>query len=175
MAEGKEIVIRIINEGGSIDGNDTEQKKVDVTGEKDKKSSDAVETAFMTSVIKKAYNQAKGIVIGEAKYQISKYFQLTDNYLGEQDLNVALNVIGKVWEVGLSIYAGIKIGKKYGPAGAIAATAIAVGATVVNTAMQVAHNYEQERIQLNQMNAQLEFNRQRAGYALTAGSIGENR
>jgi hypothetical protein len=37
------------------------------------------------------------------------------------------------------------------------------------------HNYQQELIKINQMDAQLSFNRQRAGYSLTAGSIGENR
>ena len=103
---------------------------------------------------------------------------MNDNYLGQQNVDVALNVINKVWETGLSIYSGAKLGMSLsgGSAyGAIAGAIIAAGVSTLQTVQQISHNYEQEQIKINQMNASLKFNRQRAGYSLTAGSIGENR
>ena len=169
MAEGKEIVIRIINEQG------TDKKKADVTGENQEKSTDALSTAAMTTLLQKAARQVKGMVINEAKYQINKYFQLTDDYLGQQNLNIALNVVNKVWNTGLSVFAGAKVGASAGPIGAVAGAVLMASVSTIGTLQQISHNYEQERIKLNQMNVNLSFNRQRAGYSLTAGSIGENR
>lgn len=132
-------------------------------------------TAVMALLLKKAVNQVKSISINEAIYQLHKYFQLTDDYLGRQNMDIALNIINKVWDVGVSIYAGAKIGSKAGWAGAVFGAALAAGVSGVQIAQQISHNYEQERIRINQMDMQLSFNRQRAGYSLTAGSIGENR
>jgi len=134
-----------------------------------------LETAVLGALLHKTASQVKNMAINEAKYQINKYFMLTNDYLGQQSMNIALNVINKALDFGTTIYFGAKMGAKAGPAGAIAGVVLAAGVSIISTVQQISHNYEQERIKLNQMDAQLQFNRQRAGYSLTAGSIGENR
>lgn len=171
MAEGKEIVIRIVK-----DAKEETAKKTDSTGDKSKKPTDDAEDNFLGVLIYRAAKQLKGTIISEIKYQQNKYYSLQDDYLGQQNMEIALNVVEKVWSVGLNIYTGAKLGYKLGSGyGAVAGAVIAAGVSTVQTYQQVAHNYEQERIKLNQMQAQLDFTRQRAGYSLTAGSIGENR
>lgn len=167
MAEGKEIVIKIVGEEA------TENKKIDPTGEKVKKTSekstdDIFDTATMSYVKAKIANTLKGVVISEAKYQLNKYYTLTDDYLGQQNMNIALNVGSKLLGTAIAVKAGASVA---GIPGAIAA----LFASGITTGFQIAHNYEQERIKVAKMNAELQFNRQRAGYSLTAGSIGENR
>lgn len=138
-------------------------------------SANILETAVMSTLLKKAASQAKGIIIDEALYQQQKYYKLNDDYLGQQNMSIALNVINKVWDTGVSIVAGAKIGAAAGPVGAVIGATIAALTSGINLGRQIYHNYEQENINLARMNSQLRFNRERAGYSLTAGSRGENR
>ena len=176
MAEGKEIVIRIINQNGGNNGNGP-SNTTDVTGQNQEKASDDYfETSAMISLISRGVSQISNIVIGEAKYEINRYFQLTDDYFGQQDMNIALNVLNKVVDVGSSIYTGATLGYSVGgPIGAVIGGVVGAGISAISTIMDVERNYNKQIIALNKMDAQLQFNRQRAGYSLTAGSIGENR
>jgi len=172
MANNGEIVIRF------EDGTDSKVKKVDPTGEKKKQEggSDIFDTALTLWAMKRAANLIKDIGVGEVKYQLSKYYKLNDNYIAQQNMDIALNIASKVISTGIGIFAGAKAGLKVGgPAGAVIGASVAVVGATVKTGMDIIHNFEQENIRLRQMNAQLQFNRQRAGYSLTAGSVGENR
>ena len=176
MAEGKEIVIRIINQNSGNNGNGS-SNTTDVTGQNQEKASDDYfETSAMVSLISRGVSQLKNIVVGEAKYEINRYFQLNDDYFGQQNMNIALNVMNKVVDVGSSIYTGAQLGYSVGGvAGAVVGAIVGAGVSAVSTLMEVDRNYNRQTITLNKMDAQLQFNRQRAGYSLTAGSIGENR
>ncbi len=167
MAEGKEIVIRIVNEEEKT----TQQKSVDtVKGSNSvKKSTDDVfKSTTVAFLYRRTTEFAKNTIINEVKYQQGKYYRLADDYLGEQNMNIALNVISKVVSVATAAKVGLAVA---GPVGAVAVVAM----SAIGLGIQTAHNKEQEDIKLKQMNNQLQFNRQRAGYSLTAGSIGENR
>lgn len=159
-----------------VEGNKKVPGPESIADKDQNKDDDQLETAVLATLIGRAARQLKGTVISELKYQQNKYYNMQDDYLGKQNMDIALNVLEKVWSVGINIYAGAKLGLKLGGGyGAAAGAIIAAGVSTVQTYQQVAHNYEQERIRLNQMQAQLDFTRQRAGYSLTAGSIGENR
>lgn len=171
MANNGVITIKFVDGNKKVPGPEPINDKMDKT----EGSTSELETAVMAALIKRAADQIKGMVINEAKYQINMHYNLTDDYLGQQRLNIALNVVEKVASIGLSIYTGAKLGAKAGPWGAVAGGLIAGTLSIASLGQQINHNYEQERIRLNQMDANLSFNRQRAGYSLTAGSIGENR
>lgn len=175
MANNGVITIKLIEDDTKSPG----PKKIDPskpTKEAEKATAiDAVNTAVLSNMIKRTAKQFLNMTIGETKYQLNKYFNLTDNYLAKQDLNIALNIINKVWDTGASIYAGIKVGSAAGPAGSVVGAILAASVSLVSTVQQINHNYEQQQINLNKMDVQLQFNRQRAGYSLTAGSVGENR
>lgn len=134
-----------------------------------------METAVMSILLTSAAKQIKSITVDEVMYQLHKYYELSDNYLGRQNMDISLDIINKAWNIGTSMVFGAKLGSKAGWAGAIVGAAIAGGISAIQLSQQVSHNYEQQNIRLTQMDAQLSFNRQRAGYSLTAGSIGENR
>ena len=166
MANNGEIVIRI--EEGSV-----EPKPLEPEEQKKKDSAGLLETAALVYCLKRAAESAKAITIEEVKYQINRHFRLTDDYISQQNLNIALGVVSKTKNAALGALGTFKAlgGGGAGILGAITAAGIAV----VQTGVQIVHNYEEEKLRLNKMNAELSFNRQRAGYSLTAGSVGENR
>ena len=174
MPETGTIVIKFVEGSKKVPGPKPITDKIDESGSKD---DSVLETAILSALLKRTARQIKGLVLNEAKYQIDLHFKLTDNYLGAQNLNIALGVVNKVASFGLSIYSGAKLGFSAGggAAGAVVGAVFAAGVSGLSLVQQISHNYEQEYIRINQMNANLQFNRQRAGYSLTSGSIGENR
>ena len=120
-----------------------------------------------TALLHEAYNYAKQEVVQIASYEVNKYFNLRDDYVGQRNLTIAKNVISKAVGMGTAIAGGFVLG---GAAGG----AIALIGTTASLGIEIAQNYDQENIKLRQMNAQLEYSRMRAGYSLTSESIGEN-
>lgn len=123
-----------------------------------------INSSLVVSTAKKLGN----ILLGEAIYEINKNFRLTDNVEGKRDFNIATGMLKRTSKIATMIYAGAISG---GPAGAIAGAV--VGFT--NEAVNIYQGYDQQNIQLRQLDAQLQYSRLRAGYSLTSGSIGENR
>lgn len=169
MAEIREVVIK-------IQGESSEKNRTPQDSNPNEKTQETDGLGKATSVIlNQAFNQLKNEFISEVNYEINKHFNLTDDYIGQRNVNVAKNVISRVASIGTSIYAGAKLGLGGGPVG------IAIGAVtalVISTAqlgVDIYQNYDQANINLRQQNAQLEFTRQRAGYSLTSGSIGDNK
>ena len=119
-------------------------------------------------VINQAYSKMKSLVINNVDYAINRHFNLTDDYIGQRTYNIAKSIIGKGKDFATSIAAGFAVG---GPVGA----AVSAAFSVVSTGIEVWKNYDQQNIMLKQMDTQLEYSRQRAGFSLTSGSIGENK
>ena len=168
MANNGEIIIKFEGEIDSV-------KKVDPTEEKKKKDS-LLETTLSVIVMKKALNMVKKISVDEVKYQLNRYYMFTDNYLGQQDTQFALQSIGEVTSFGLSMGVAIKAGLKYGGAsGAVALASLVAVGEGLSKFIENNRKINEEKLNLRKMDTELEFNRQRAGFSLTAGSIGENR
>ena len=159
------IVIKIVQ-----DAKPGDTPQIDVTGknevEKTKRSD--LETAAITTVIQRAWSSLKEMAASQIKFQVNRYFNITDNYLGQQSLNICLNVANKVKNVGESIIGGAIVA---GAPGAIIMTAVEAG----KLGLEIYQNYSEQNLQLRKMDAQLDYNRQRAGYSLTVGTQGENR
>lgn len=114
------------------------------------------------------FEYMKNELVNIAQYEINKHYTLADDYKGRQSLGVALNITKKAISVGTSIYKGFQWG---GPLGA-AVVAVEQGITL---SIQIAQNYETQRIELQNMEFKLSFSRERAGYSLTDGSVGRNK
>lgn len=165
-----EIIIRIVEQGGygGVDKanaqtvNNKPSNKVNV-----KKDGD-VKTALKTQLILSALGQASAMAKSELNYQLNKYFKQTDNYLGQQQKDIALHIVSKVKRSATTIIGGAIAG---GPIGAV------IGATVdvARNVQEYYHAHDQEIMRIQQMNVSLSFNRQRAGFSLTSGVTGENK
>ncbi len=166
MADSREIIIRIVNEESS----ENNVNKVDSTGEKTKKTKKHVseESKIKEYIETQLIGQVTGLIIDETKYQLDRYFRLTDDYQALQSMNIALSATNRVKDAILNVGMSFAIG------GGVAGI-MSLGVEATKMFLDVYHNYDQQNIQIAKMNAQLQFNRERAGYALTAGSRGENR
>ena len=166
-----EIIIRVISEQGQGGTTKPAQVNTQVTEEQVSESSGSSGsnigvTALAVTALQNIGNSVKNVTIGYATYAINRNFKLTDNYLGQQNLNIAKSIAGKFEKIGMATASGAMMG---GGVGAIAALVVSTITTAIETGFDVWN------IQLRQMDAQLQYSRQRAGYSLTAGSIGENR
>lgn len=122
-----------------------------------------------TSVLaNQVFDALKKNITTEAKYQINKYFNTRDDYIGQRNLNVATSMANMAIGLGSSIVAGFMTG---GPVGA----AVAGVTSVLSTAVSVYNTLDAQNLKVDQMNAQLQFTRQRSGYSLTSGSVGDNK
>ena len=114
------------------------------------------------------FDALKKNITTEAKYQINKYFTTRDDYVGQRNVNVAMSMANMAIGFGSSIVTGFMVG---GPVGAV----IGGIASAVSTAVGVYNTLDAQNLKVDQMNAQLAFTRQRSGYSLTSGSVGDNK
>jgi len=155
-----EVIVRIIDETKQGDNKTAINTK---TG-KHKQEVDKEDNTLVESVIvNQAFNYAKQAVINEAQYQITRHFNMTDDFEGQRDLNIALGIVNKIKNIALTTYAGAKVG---GIPGAVIAFAGSVGMEALN----IYHAYDEQNRNNALRNAQLEYTRQRAGYSLKGES-----
>ena len=160
MAE-KEIIIRIVNDTtGSTTEESGTQEEVKTSTTSKQKSSNILANITAKSI----YDRYKGYAVQVVNYEINKYMNLSDSYMASQNLDIAKNISGKLLSIGMAYIIG----------GPVLGTLNLIG-QVIGTGIQTYQNYDQERIKLRQMEKQLSYSRERAGYSLTSGSIGENR
>lgn len=152
---------------------DQDGKQKNTTVDKDGEQKQAVNYASKPNLGKsvlanQVFNEVKSIVVNEAKYEVGKYFDLHDDYVGERDLNIAMTIVSDVASIGKATLIGAQTG---GLAGASVGFILASATQIVN----VYQNLDKQSIKIKQLDTQLQYSRTRAGYSLTSESIGENR
>jgi hypothetical protein len=173
MADIRQVEIKIVGdkkkETVSQKVSDPTQGAKDDEDEEDEDSADTSTAKLFTSayLVSKAKDVTRD-VLQETDYFIQRHFQLADDYQGQRSYTVAKNVVLKSVSIGTS---AIAAASTLGPVGAV----IAVGAAVASTAVDVANNYINQADTIRKMDAQLSYTRVRAGYSLTAGSVGEDK
>lgn len=120
------------------------------------------------TLVSQAWGYVKADITKIANYEINKWFSLNDDYIGQRNLTNALNVVNRAKNTAASIAAGIVLG------GAVGGVIAAVG-SFITLGIDIAQNIDRQNIALRQMDAQLSYQRQRAGYSLTSGRIGEDK
>ena len=121
-------------------------------------------TLGKTEMVNYMWQQTKALAKNAIFYTVHKYYNLTENYKAEQDLNNTLSVISHVGEAYTSILGGAIAGAKAGGGWGAAIGAVA-GATfwIGNTAIDAVKAWDQEGIQLNTMRIQSGYQKARLG------------
>lgn len=117
-------------------------------------------------LVYRTYQQAKALLKDTTIYAVRKYFNLTENYKAEQDLNNTLSVLSNLASAGTSILGGAIAGAKVsGGNPYVAAAGAVVGFTTwgINTGLNAAKSWDQQHMQLTTMNIQSEFQQVRLG------------
>lgn len=165
ITEAREIVITIRDDKtAKAEKKDKPAKKV---SEKEASWNDIKKALPAVAFASQAFSYAKQAVISQAKYQLNRYFAMTDDYQGKQDISNALSLIGTGMSIATATYAGFLMG------GAVGAAIGFVG-SVGNTLLQAHRIVATQDYQIRQSNAQLAYTMSRRGASLQNGSIGEN-
>lgn len=180
MADTREIVVTIRNEGGgggqTVVPGSPGKPDDSASGKTANKTADAVsdaalerQQAMITIAVQlgeRALKQAANTVVQNADFLIERSYYLKDDYIGQRTYNEAKAAITGIAQDAASIASWSSLG----PAG------LAVGAllTVGSRAIGFAKNVDAQNLRLKQMDATLQFGRQRAGFSLSGGSVGEN-
>ena len=162
MADTREIKVTIVEKGAN--GSSGDKKKKGATNKVQEKNNNLFDSVILNKAVDFAIEDVNKI----ATYEVNKFLNLHDDYVSERNITVAMSVIDRAKRFGVSVYAGAVVG---GPIGA----AVAVIGQMATMGIDIYQNYDKERVKIAQMNAQLGYQRQRAGFSLTSGSIGENK
>ena len=174
-ADERKVVIWLKSEdsnGGQKDNASPEDNKVNPEENANKSPSAAIAIFAAERLASAITSEA----LNWAKFEIDKSLNLDDNYMAQRDLSIALQLIGKETSfmstiVGFAV-SGAMIGG--GPIGAAVGAAIGTAVSIASTVRENTQSIIQEDIMLRQMESQLSYTRQRAGWSTKAASIGED-
>ena len=173
MADERKIVIVLRTEGGngSATGAAEEQEQESPA----ELSSKSTKIAIAAMAAKQILSTAVSEGLQWANYEIDKNLNLDDNYIAQREKNIALQLIGKAGSFASTIFGGATAGAIVGgPIGAAIGATLGLVQAVSSTVRENIQSYEQQDIMLRQMDAQLSYTRQRAGWSVSAASIGED-
>ena len=177
MADDRKITIELKN----IGTDNTAAKKTNDVAEKNSEDLEKVvqslyhpiktlekETIGRNAAVAYAFNQSKQIVLAAARYQITKYFTLSEDYNAEVDYTNMMTGINKVTGFFGSSGAGALVGAKtFGVWGAVAGAVLGGGSFIANEVFSAKERRLQQAITINTHNAQTQFAQTRLG--LTEG------
>lgn len=171
MAEEKRFVLVI--EGSDSQGGGSSQKAAS-TGSPETQDDDGAKLYFQNLAIQTA-GQVLTESINFAEYFWDEQLRLTDDYIGQREKRIAKQYVNRVANAGSSILSSTLTGAaSAGWVGALVGFTVSLGNEIFKT---VSDNFIGERTQnitIKQMEAQLDFTRNRAGWSTQAASIGED-
>lgn len=183
MTDAKEIIVTI--KGAAQPSSPEGQPGVPATPNNVAPEENASETASqaqqaLTTVVvqmgEKALSQVVNMGVGTADYYITRAYVLKDDYIGQRNYQIAksilMGVASDVGGVAGWAISGFKIGQA---PGAIIGTILGTAITALSRGLDYNKQMQQQELQVRLLNQTLEFNRQRAGYSLSSGSVGEDR
>ncbi|MCR4661686.1 MAG: hypothetical protein K5765_06805 [Clostridia bacterium] len=166
MADERRIVIELKLKGKG-EGGFGEKKDTDLTdalqaiGHPIKSLEKA--TLGKSAFIYYIYNQVKNGVINGARYKVGRYFNLTENYKAEQDLENTLSVIEHTASLGSSIVNGAVVGSTVGPVGTAAGAILGAGFWAGNTGINALKSWDAQNRALSTTRIQAGFQQTRLG------------
>ena len=169
MADLRQVEVIFKVGGGDSSGATTEKKPSEKVRVGTRNKVQEQKTDYIgATLVSQAWGYIKADITKIANYEINKWFSLNDDYIGQRNLTNALNVVSRAKNMAGTIAAGFVA---LGPVGG----AIAAVGSLITLGIDIAQNIDRQNLMLRQMDAQLSYQRQRAGYSLTSGRIGENR
>lgn len=121
-------------------------------------------------VANQLWEQTKANVKNIATYSLNRYFNLTEDYISEQNVNNAITAINKTMSFGTAVIGGAIVGASFGPVGAAITTIISTASWVINDAVEKTKRWQTARLSQENANYNREFSSVRAG--LIDGSKG---
>ena len=114
-------------------------------------------------------------LISWGDYKIDKYMNLHDDYIGQRNMNVAQHYINGAVSAGSTIASMTATGAAMGGwIGAIVGAVVGTGIAISRSHRSNVQGNDQQEMALKQLDLQLQYTRRRAGWSLTAASIGED-
>lgn len=107
------------------------------------------------------YSQTKSFVVSTAKYSFGRYFNLSENYKAEQDLDNTLNVLSHLSNGYGSLIGGALVGAKVGHP--LIGAAIGGIAWTANTVLDAQKAWDAQNLQLTATRMQSGFQKVRLG------------
>lgn len=169
MAKEYKITISAKNPSGGAN-----QVQATDTGSNDNEKLDT-SGAFAWAMAEKVAAAAANEIMTQAMYQMRRDLDLNDDYIGQRNLQIAQSMISQGGSILSSAFGGFISGLATGnPILAVAGAVIGATVGTVSQALETSRVMEQQDIRLRQIDAQLSYQRQRAGWSLNAASIGED-
>lgn len=166
------ITITLKLDGSGDDDNNTENQTNTATKKDDK---DGTAKAIASFAVVQSLQVVASEAVAWAEYYWNRELTLNDDYVGQRNKNIAISQINKgisvVSKIGTMAATGAMVG---GPWGAVIGAVVGAGASALEMARTTKQTMEQQDIAIRQMDAQLSYTRQRAGWSLEAASIGED-
>ena len=175
MREVRAITITIKGESADGSKKNPDAPKPEEENAKAKETTKSSAQNLSSWLVHRTLSEAESQLKIAAEDEFSKYYTTHDDYIGQRNFEIAKACIGIAVNVGTSMVSGAMVGASAGPVGA--AIGAVAGATFsgVNLALQYNRAMERQQLTVNQLNAQLQYTRQRSGYSLTSGSVGEDK
>jgi|GEM_PF-4776730 len=162
MALGKTITIEIID--NNIDREEsTPAQQAQHKESKAKKTSTKKEKSSVSVIGMYAFNNVKNELVSTVTSTLNRQITLNENYLAQNNLNIAKKSVSLVSGLASSVYAGIKIGEVGGTTGI--AVGVAIAATTWGMSQYISYQNRMSSYyqQLNSNNFNTEFSQVRAG------------
>lgn len=115
-----------------------------------------------------AFDYMKSIASEELPYELSKAITMSDDYVAARRISATASVVSKGASVAQALSTAFA-------AGGLIGLGIATIGESAMLGIEIYQNYDKQSIALRKQDAQLDYLRQRAGYSLTSGSIGEDK
>ena len=152
-----------------------EENPTDTNGAQKSSDKDGSKKAITAYIAAQVSKMIANEVIDWAEYFWNKELTLNDDYVGQRNKRIALTQISRatnvVTTVGSMASSGAAIGRGWG---ALAGAIVGVVVSAVNSVRSNVQGWDQQQLQLRQLDAGLKFTRSRAGWSLQAASIGED-
>lgn len=163
MALGKTITIEIIDDNIDRTDESTPAQQAQNKEPKAKKKSTKKEKSSVNVIGMYAFNNVKNELVSTVTSTLNRQITLNENYLAQNNLNVAKKSLSLVSSLASSIYAGGKVGAIGGPVGSAIGAAIAATTWGMSQYISYQNRMSSYYQQLNSNNFNTEFSQVRAG------------
>lgn len=165
------IVLKAENDGNGIENKTKESEKASTGIDFETSTSSAIAALAAKEILSTVVEEG----ISWADYEWDKSLTLHDDYIGQRNKRIAIQMVNRVGSSVSTIFTSTAQGLLVGGApGAIAGAIIGTAKVASSTTREILQAQEQERIKLRQMDAQLSYTRSRVGWSTNAASIGED-
>lgn len=165
--------VRVIFESSSGNGKSQGNNKTAVNTKsgrisKEQDSSGGENERLRNYVLLKTIRTAKELLLDEIQFEIGYHYDMTDNIEAKRDMVNAVSITRKVSTLALTSFMAFRFM-------GVAGLAFNLATSFAREGIDLYQKHKEQNTKMAQLDAQMEYTRQRVGYSLTVGDKGENR